>query len=65
MAIKTATPKPSKRVVMSLMLLVLLGWLILMGWVSSLWCFSGFDQALHTVMTLSQKQTQAITEFMV
>ncbi|HAT1867306.1 TIGR03747 family integrating conjugative element membrane protein [Legionella pneumophila] len=63
MAIKTGTPKPSKRVVMSLMLLVLLGWLILMGWVSSLWCFSGFDQALHAVMTLSQKQTQVITEF--
>ena len=63
MAIKTTTPKPSKRTVMSLMVLVLLAWLILMGWVSSLWCFSGFNKALHAVMTLSQKQTQAITGF--
>ena len=63
MAIKTATPKPSKRTVMNLMVFVLLAWLILMGWVSSLWCFSGFDKALHAVMTLSQKQTQAITGF--
>lgn len=63
MAIKTATPKPSKRTLMSLMVLVLLSWLILMGWGSSLWYFSGFDKALHSVMTLSQKQTQAITGF--
>lgn len=63
MAIKTTTPKPSKRTIMSLIVLVLIAWLILMGWVSSLWCFSGFDKALHAVMTLSQKQTQAITGF--
>ncbi|BCZ97733.1 TIGR03747 family integrating conjugative element membrane protein [Legionella pneumophila serogroup 1] len=63
MAIKTATPRPSKRTVMSMMVLILLGWLILMGWVSSLWCFSGFEKALHVLTVLSQKQTQAITEF--
>lgn len=63
MAIKTAYPKPSKRTLMSLMVLVLLGWLILMGWVSSLWFFRGFDLALSAVTTLLQKQTQAITKF--
>ncbi|HAT1727748.1 TPA: TIGR03747 family integrating conjugative element membrane protein [Legionella pneumophila] len=63
MAIRTATAKPSKKTVMTFMLLVLLGWLILMGWVSSLWCCLGFEKAFSSVTTLSQKQTQAITAF--
>ena len=63
MAIKTQTPKKSKRIIMSLLLLVLLGWLILLGWVLSLWCFSGFGTAFHSVTTLSQKQTIAVADF--
>lgn len=63
MAIKTQTQKKSKRFIMSLLLLVLLGWLILLGWVLSLWCCSGFDTAFNSVTTLSQKQTTAITDF--
>lgn len=63
MAIRTATPKPSKKTIMSFMLLVLLSWLILMSWLSSLWCCLGFDKAYSSVATLSQKQTQALTPF--
>ncbi|HAT8966754.1 TPA: TIGR03747 family integrating conjugative element membrane protein [Legionella pneumophila] len=63
MAIKAQTQKKSKRFIMSLLLLVLLGWLILLGWVLSLWCCSGFDTAFNSVTTLSQKQTTAITDF--
>ncbi len=48
---------------MSFMILLLLGWLILMGWVSSLWCCVGFEKAYTSVTTLYQKQTQAITTF--
>lgn len=63
MAVKTQTSKKSKRIIISLLLLVLLSWLILMGWVSSLWCCLGFEKAYSSVATLSQKQTQAITPF--
>lgn len=63
MAIKPQSPKKSKKIVMSMLLLVLLGWLILLGWVLSLWCFSGFDTALNSVATLSQKQTTAVADF--
>ncbi|MDW9178622.1 TIGR03747 family integrating conjugative element membrane protein [Legionella pneumophila] len=63
MAIKTAAPKPSKKNIMSLMVIVLLGWLILMGWVSSLWFCLGFEKAYSSVATLSHKQTQAIDAF--
>ncbi|MHA3183304.1 TIGR03747 family integrating conjugative element membrane protein [Legionella pneumophila] len=63
MAIKTQTPKKSKRIIMSLLLLVLLGWLILLGWVLSLWCFSSFDTAFNSVATLSKKQTTAVADF--
>lgn len=63
MAIKTQTQKKSKRFIMSLLLLVLLGWLILLGWVLSLWCFSGFETAFNSVTMLSQKQTRAVADF--
>jgi integrating conjugative element membrane protein (TIGR03747 family) len=63
MAIKTQASKKSKKTMMSLLLLVLLGWLILLGWVLSLWCFSGFDTAFNSVTTLSQKQTIAVADF--
>lgn len=63
MAIKTQAPKKSKRIIMSLLLLVLLGWLILLGWVLSLWFFSGFDTAFNSVATLSKKQTTAVADF--
>ncbi len=63
MAIKTQTQKKSKRFIMSLLLLVLLGWLILLGWVLSLWCLSGFDTAFNSITTLSQKQTTAVADF--
>ncbi|EEZ95994.1 TPA: TIGR03747 family integrating conjugative element membrane protein [Legionella pneumophila] len=63
MAIKTQTQKQSKKLIMSLLLLVLLGWLILLGWVLSLWFFSGFDTAFNTVTQLSQKQTTAVADF--
>ncbi|HAT8692479.1 TPA: TIGR03747 family integrating conjugative element membrane protein [Legionella pneumophila] len=63
MAIKTQTQRKSKRFIMSLLLLVLLGWLILLGWVLSLWCFSGFETAFSSVTELSQKQTTAVADF--
>lgn len=63
MAIKAQTQKKSKKIIMSMLLLVLLGWLILLGWVLSLWCFSGFETALNSVTTLYQKQTTAVADF--
>lgn len=63
MAIRTPTPKQSKKIIMSMLLLVFLGWLILLGWALSLWAMSGFDSAWETIYKLSKKQTTAIAEF--
>ncbi|MBA2649347.1 MAG: TIGR03747 family integrating conjugative element membrane protein [Legionella sp.] len=62
MAIRTITTKQSKRTLLNFLALVLFGWFILLAWAFSLWCCLGFDKALSAMMTLSQKQTQAITE---
>lgn len=63
MAMKVNNPKPSKKTIMSFMVLVLLGWLILMAWASSLWCLNGFDKAIYKVNALLKTQTLAISEF--
>jgi integrating conjugative element membrane protein (TIGR03747 family) len=63
MAIKTQTSKQSKRTIMSLLLLVFIGWLILLGWALSLWGMSGFDSAWEALYGLSNQQTMAVAEF--
>ncbi|KTC76179.1 hypothetical protein Lbir_0248 [Legionella birminghamensis] len=63
MAMKTQPPKQSKRIIMSLLVLVLLGWLILLGWVFSLWWYSGFDTSFNSATTLFKNQTSAVADF--
>ena len=63
MAIKTQTQKKSKRIIMSLLFLVFIGWLILLGWALSLWGMTGFDSAWKTIYDLSKQQTSAVAEF--
>lgn len=63
MAIKTQTQKKSKRIIMSLLLLVFIGWLILLGWALSLWGMTGFDSAWQTLYELYKQQTIAVAEF--
>lgn len=63
MAIKTQPPKPSKKFIMSLLLLVFIGWLILLSWALSLWGMMGFDSAWQSIYELSKQQTIAVAEF--
>ncbi len=63
MAIKTQTQKQSKRIIMSLLLLIFVGWLVLLAWALSLWGMSGFDSAWQTIYGLSKQQTTAVAEF--
>ncbi len=63
MAIKTQTQRKSKRITMSLLLLVFLGWLVLLGWVMCLWGLSGFDFAVHSLYQLSKQQSTLVAEF--
>jgi integrating conjugative element membrane protein (TIGR03747 family) len=63
MAVKTYNPKPSKRIMMGIMLLIFIGWLVLLAWGFSLWGLSGFNTAWDSMYDLSQKQTAAVSEF--
>ncbi|PJE14674.1 TIGR03747 family integrating conjugative element membrane protein [Legionella sp.] len=63
MAIKAQTQKQSKRIMLSLLVLVFLGWLILLAWVLSLWEMSGFDRAWQAIYELSKQQTTAVAGF--
>lgn len=63
MAIKTHTPRPSKKHIMSLLLLVFIGWLILLVWALSLWGMNGFDSAWKSLYVLSKQQSMAVAEF--
>lgn len=63
MAIKTHTQKQSKKHIMSLLLIVFIGWLILLGWTLSLWGMNGFDSAWKNIYALSKQQSMAVAEF--
>lgn len=63
MAIKMPNQRQSKRLIMSLLVLIFLGWLILFGWALSLWAFSGFDDAWQRIYKLSTQQAAAISAF--
>lgn len=63
MAIKTHTPKQPKKHIMSLLLIVFIGWLILLGWTLSLWGMNGFDSAWKNIYELSKQQSMAVAEF--
>ncbi|TAL60407.1 MAG: TIGR03747 family integrating conjugative element membrane protein [Legionella sp.] len=63
MAVKNQTQKQSKRTIMSVLLLIFIGWLILLGWALSIWGLSGFDSAWQTVYGLSEQQSTAVAEF--
>jgi len=63
MAIKTEAQRRSNRVLMSLLVLIFIGWFILFAWTLNIWIKSGFDTAWQSVYDLSQQQTTAVTEF--
>lgn len=63
MAIKNHTQKKSKRIIMSLLLLVFIGWLVLFGWALGLWGLRGFDSSWKTIYELSKQQTNAVAKF--
>lgn len=63
MAIKNHTQKKSKRIIMSLLLLVFIGWLVLFGWALGLWGLRGFDSSWKTIYELSKQQANAVAEF--
>lgn len=62
MAVKTQGSNKRRRMLMSLLVLVFLGWLILFTWGLSLWFYSGFDKAVGMLTELCQKQRSAVTE---
>ena len=63
MAVSTQTRKYSKKLIMHLLVVLILGWLILFSWAMSLWVFSGFDQALNRIHQFTSQQMGAIAEF--
>jgi len=63
MAMKNQTQKKSKKHILSLLLIVFIGWLILLGWALSLWGIKGFDSAWLSIYELSKQQTSAVAEF--
>lgn len=63
MAVSTQTRKYSKKLIMNLLLVVILGWLILFSWAMSLWVFSGFDQVFNRIHQFSSQQMGTIAEF--
>lgn len=63
MAIKMPNQRQSKRLIMSLLVLIFFGWLLLFGWALSLWALSGFDNAWQRIYKLSTQQAAAISAF--
>lgn len=63
MAIKTPTPQAYKKISVSFLFLIFLGWIILFGWALTLWCFSGFNTAWQSIQALSRQQSTAVREF--
>lgn len=57
------TQKQSKRLFMSLLLLIFLSWIILLGWALSLWALSDFETSWQAVYKLSVQQSAAVSEF--
>lgn len=59
----TQKSKPSKKIIMSMLIVVIFGWFILFGWAMSLWALSGFDGAWQRVYQLSNQQITTIAAF--
>lgn len=57
------TQRQSKRLILSLLVLVFMGWIILFGWALSRWSLSGFDAAWQAMYRLSTQQSAAVSEF--
>ena len=63
MAVSTQTRKYSKKLIMNLLVVLILGWGILFSWAISLWVLSGFDQAFNRTHQLASQQMGEIVEF--
>jgi integrating conjugative element membrane protein (TIGR03747 family) len=63
MAVSTQTRKYSKKLILNLLVVLILGWGILFSWAMSLWVFSGFDQAFNRTHQLASQQMGEIVEF--
>jgi integrating conjugative element membrane protein (TIGR03747 family) len=62
MAMNKQLSKPTKKRIMSLILIIFLSWLILLISVLSFWGLSGFDKAWQFLYTLAKQHTLAVGE---
>lgn len=63
MAMTSETRRQSKKMIMSVFIVVIMGWFTLLGWAMSLWALSSFDSAWQRVYRLSNQQLTTITAF--
>ena len=63
MAINASVQRRSNRVLMSLLVLIVIGWFILFIWALNFWAKSGFDATWQNLYELSKQQTTAVREF--
>ena len=63
MAVSTQTRKYSKKLIINLLVVLVLGWLTLFSWAMTLWVFSGFDQAFNRIHQLASQQMGTMAEF--
>lgn len=56
----SSTTKKSNQFLMTVVVLLFLGWLVLIIWTLSLWFFQGFDYAFQQTTTLAHQQAKAL-----